>query len=156
MKKKKKEKYLKRLKDKRRGKEQSVDTDIRDSKKGNVSLHRATIDADDITSVIRQLYIKNPLKKGKNLYTRRTTKTYNKEKDKAEKKIITKVGDKGYRVKYKPASKVGVMKDYLRTDKKIKKGWKTYEESLTKKKKKKKKYNLLNALKRNLTKKKKG
>ncbi len=99
MKKKKKEKYLKRLKAKRKGKEQSVDTDIRDSKKGNVSLHRATIDADDITSVIRQLYIKNPLKKGKNLYTRRTTKTYNKEKDKAEKKIITKVGDKGYKVK---------------------------------------------------------
>ena len=132
VKKKKKEKYLKRLKNKRKGKEQSVDVDIRDSKKGNVSLHRTAIDADDITNVSRGVYIKNPLKKGKNLYTRETSKTYHKGKDKAEKRTTTKVGDKGYKVKYKPTSKVGVMKDYLRTDKKIKKSWKKYTDKLVK------------------------
>lgn len=119
-----KEKYkkalAKKIKDKRKGKEQSVDVDIRKSKKGNVELHRVAIDADDITNVSRGVYIKNPFKKDKNLYTRETSKTYNKKKNKAEKEIITKVGDKPYRVKYKRASKVGTMKDYLKTDKRIK------------------------------------
>jgi hypothetical protein len=142
------------LKDRRKGKEQSVDVDIRKSKKGNLRLDRIAIDADDITSVGKSLYINNPFKKGKNLYTRETSKTYNKEKDKAEKKIITKVGDEGYRVKYKPASKIGVMKGYLRADKKIKKSRK--KDAKDEKKKKKKNNSLLNALKRNLTKKKKG
>ena len=120
------------LKAKRKGKEQSVDVDIRDSKKGNVSLHRTAIDADDITNVSRGVYIKNPFKKGKNLYTRETSKTYYKGKDKAEKRTTTKVGDKGYKVKYKPTSKVGVMKDYLKTNKRIKKSWKKYTDKLVK------------------------
>lgn len=121
------------LKDKRKGKEQSVDVDIRKSKRGNAEYHRETIDADDVTSVSKNLYIDNPFKEGKNLYTRMTSKTYNRKKNKAEKKTITKVGDKGYKVKYKPTSKVGVMKDYVRTDKKIKKSWKKYSNKLQEK-----------------------
>jgi len=90
--------------------------------KPNVKATRIVHDSDKVTQVRRSLRIKNPFKKNKNVYTRITKKHYNKEEDKAWKSTYTKIGEKKPgRLKGKTIAKEKVEKDYIKTDKRIKK-----------------------------------
>tara|TARA_R110000824_G_scaffold175909_1_gene354686 strand:- start:135 stop:647 length:513 start_codon:yes stop_codon:yes gene_type:complete len=125
---------------------------------------KGNVIGDDI-STDKEIRINNPFKKNKNLYTRRVIKSRNIDGS-PRKTTITKIGDKKRKTKRKSISESRLAKDYDKTKKRIekskkytntisyKKGGKTYYKPIVKKRKKK--YNLLNALKRNLTKKKKG
>ena len=90
--------------------------------KPNVRATRIVHDSDKVTHIRKAVRIKNPFKKNKNVYTRITKKHYDKEEDKAWKSTYTKIGEKKPgKLKSKYISKDKVEKDYIKTDKRIKK-----------------------------------
>jgi len=125
---------------------------------------KGNVIGEDI-STDKEIRINKPFKKNKNLYTRRVIKSRNIDGS-PRKTTITKIGDKKRKTKIKSISERRLAKDYDKTKKRIekskeytdtvsyKKDGKTYYKPVIKKKKKKN--NLLNSLKRNINKKKKG
>ncbi len=87
----------------------------------NVRVQRIVHDSDDATQVYRDVRIKNPFKKNKNLFERTTKKHLDKKSGKSWKSTYTKIGEKRGRLKGKDIAKDKVTKDYMKTDKRIKK-----------------------------------
>jgi|TARA_R100000084_G_C4542108_1_gene96068 hypothetical protein len=125
---------------------------------------KGNVIGDDVVTD-KEIRINKPFKKNKNLYTRRVIKSRNIDGS-PRKTTITKIGDKKRKTKIKNISERRLVKDYDGTIRRIKgskeftdtvsykKDGKTYYKPVIKKKKKKN--NLLNYLKRNINKKKKG
>lgn len=87
----------------------------------NVRVQRIVHDSDDATQVYRDVRIKNPFKKNKNLFERTTKKHLDKKSGKSWKSTYTKIGEKQGRLTSKDIAKDKVTKDYMKTDKRIKK-----------------------------------